>query len=231
MAKVELFCYNRNMNTDKGAEEMLDKYAELVHETNQQFNLTGAKTVEEIRNTHIAESLLVNKYLPEKFDSLVDIGSGAGFPALVIAINHPHTRVVLIESVGKKAGFLEKAILALGLTQARIVEGRVEEIAQDNVYREKFDVVTARFVAHLNVLVEYALPLLKVGGIAVFPKPPHETEIKEAEYALKIVGGEIVDIHHEKVSDSERDIIVIRKIEPTSKEFPRAVGLPEKKPL
>jgi len=216
----------------KTKELKLHKFVDFLLERNQQINLTSAKTAEEIWQRHIDESLLLTTYIEKSGDRIVDIGSGGGFPAIPLAILFPKKLFTLIESVSKKANFLKDCSEHLGLKNITVINDRVENVGQNKKYREKFDIGTARSVAHLNILVEYLLPLIKVGGHAVLPKISHEGEVKDAENAIKILGGKISKIESNILpTEKELNIILIEKIEATLSNYPRHDGMPARNPL
>jgi 16S rRNA (guanine527-N7)-methyltransferase len=214
---------------------LFEKYYEKVVEANQTVNLTAITEREDVYWKHFFDSLtlLACPGVPSA-GSVVDVGTGAGFPGLVLAIARPAFDVVLLDSLQKRVRFLESAVEALGLAGVRVVHGRAEVVGQTDGWREGFDVATARAVARLNVLAELLLPLVRVGGMAVAWKGPGvEEEMQEAERAFRELGGEVERIHWCTLPEGrgERALVVIRKVTTTPKRYPRKPGLPQKRPL
>lgn len=216
--------------TQKALNAFRDFYKELVI-WNNKFNLTAITDKEQVISKHFEDSLAGLQYFSGK---VCDIGSGAGFPSVPLAIANENLEFVLIDSVNKKVGFLNYIIDKLKLN-AKAFHVRAEDAAKD--YRECFDTVTARAVAPLSTLVEYLLPLLKVGGTAVIYKGEAESEIEEAANAIKLLGGETIKIVKYTIFDTlnnatiNHSIILIKKVKPTPKEFPRSGNKPRLIPL
>ena len=208
------------------------KYINLLLEWNEKINLTAITDYEEIIIKHIVDSLTINKYIKEKA-SVIDVGTGAGFPGMPIAIIRNDLDVSLLDSLNKRILFLEEVKKDLNLNNVKCVHSRAEEFGNDINYREKYDVATSRAVARLNVLVEYLIPFVKVGGICICMKGPNcEEEIEEAKGAIKKLGGKIEKVEKFNLNEeNERTIIIIKKLEKTKKEYPRKAGIPSKKPL
>ncbi|MBX6394655.1 MAG: 16S rRNA (guanine(527)-N(7))-methyltransferase RsmG [Alicyclobacillaceae bacterium] len=214
---------------------LFEKYYEKVVEANQTVNLTAITEREDVFWKHFFDSLTVLACpgVPDA-GSVVDVGTGAGFPGLVLAIARPGFDVVLLDSLQKRVRFLETVVGELGLDGVRVVHGRAETVGQSAGWRENFDVATARAVARLNVLAELLLPLVRLGGVAVAWKGPGvEEEVQEAQRALRELGGEIEHIHWCTLPEGrgERALVVIRKVATTPKKYPRKPGLPQKRPL
>lgn len=216
----------------------LARYRDLLVEWNRRFNLTAVTDPIGIERRLFLDSLrllpeidgLAGDGAPNGRPRLVDIGSGAGFPGLPIAICRPALEVVLIEATGKKVGFLDAVIADLDLPNTRAVHARAEEIGREPAHRGAYDLATARAVAALPALVELALPLLRVGGHALFPKGLDlDGELAGGHGAAAIVGGEIVG--DSLLPGGETRLIVVRKTVPTPARFPRRPGIPAKEPL
>lgn len=208
--------------------------AELLRWNEKRANLTTITDQRAIVTRHFLDSLSVARaWHGDPPDALIDIGTGAGFPGLPLKLLWPHTRLVLVESVGKKTEFLAHVTQMLQLRNVEIRTDRAEVLGQQPAYREQFALVTARAVATLNVLAEYCLPLCRVGGLFVAPKSSiGSAEAEAAQTAIGMLGGvlhEIVDVHLPDVEP--RQLIVIRKAEPTAARFPRRAGIPTKRPL
>lgn len=206
--------------------KIYEKLYDLLTEWNAKFNLTAIKSREDFEIKHIKDSMLG---LPFISGRTLDIGSGAGFPGLVIKIEKPETEITLVDSVRKKTEYLKAAVAALGLTGVTVVHSRIEDLPGKGTY----DTVTARAVAPMRTLAEYCLPFVKTGGAAVAYKSENaEDEIKEAERAIAVLGGRIErDELLELDGDTRRRIVVIRKIKETPAVYPRKGNKPRLSPL
>jgi 16S rRNA (guanine527-N7)-methyltransferase len=199
---------------------------------NDRVNLTAITDPYDITKKHFIDSLTVISSLPKNASSLIDIGAGAGFPGLPIALTLPSLSVTLLEATSKKVDFLNHMITLLDIVNVTTRKNRAEEAGQDPTLRERFDVAVARAVAYLPILAEYALPLVKVGGVFIAQKTATTDEIKDAEHAIKILGGRVKELKFVTVPGlEERHIVVIEKIGPTPQDYPRRIGVPERKPL
>ncbi|GAB4114308.1 MAG: 16S rRNA (guanine(527)-N(7))-methyltransferase RsmG [Roseiflexaceae bacterium] len=214
--------------------EQFDTYRQELQQWNTQLNLTTVIDDQGIVVRHFLDSLSCALYWgPTPPTTLADIGSGAGFPGLALAILAPHTHVTLVESIEKKAAFLRHMIERLQLAHVRVVVARAEEIGRDPQHREQYQVVTARALAELRILVEYCLPLCLVGGVLIAPKGPQAAaEAQAATNALSHTGGQLAQIHAVHLpGEPERAMVVISKTQPTPLRYPRAIGIPSKRPL
>ena len=209
-------------------------YQELMA-WNQRVNLTAITDYEETQIKHFLDSLTCLLVLPgEEKLSIVDIGTGAGFPGLPLKIARPTWRLTLLESVGKKAAFLRHLVERLGLEGVAVVKGRAEEVGHDPAHRARYDVALARAVAELPVLVEYALPLCRMGGLFVAQKGARiEEEVEGARGALEILGGRLKEIRPLRLPtlDEPRHLVIVEKVAPTPERYPRRPGIPAKRPL
>ena len=203
-----------------------EKLYGILTEYNARFNLTAIKSKEDYYTKHIADSMLGLPYVSGK---VLDIGSGAGFPALVLKIEKPEVDVTMVDSVGKKVGYLQTVIEKLGLHGITALHSRIEDMKE----RESYDTVTARAVARLATLTEYCLPFVKTGGVFVaYKSADTEEEIKEAGRVIELLGGrtEINDVF-DLDGETKRRIIVIRKIKPSPPSYPRKGNKPRKDPV
>ncbi|MDU1316038.1 16S rRNA (guanine(527)-N(7))-methyltransferase RsmG [Anaerococcus hydrogenalis] len=208
--------------------DKFEKYEQMLIETNKKFNLTSIDDPEEIRIKHFEDSLTIKSYINDGM-KVLDIGSGAGFPGIPLRIEK-NFDLTLIDSVNKKVNFMNQVIDELDLKNTRAVHVRAEDYAKD--HREEFDMVVSRAVANLSTLSEYALPFLKVGGIFIAMKGPKaEEEYEDAQNALKILGGELINIDSLDLYGNTRKNILIKKVRSTKKKYPRDKNLPKKKPL
>lgn len=213
--------------------EQLYNYKKLVVEWNEKINLTAITEDLEFVVKHFVDSLTINKYIePEK--TIIDIGTGAGFPGIPIKILNKDNKVVLFDSLNKRLNVLDDIIQKIGLDNIETLHGRAEETFKNKNYREKYDIATSRAVAALNVLVELMLPAVKVGGVCICMKGNNaDSEIEEAKKAIKELGGEIIKV--EKIIlpefNLERNIVIIKKIKNTPNKYPRKPGTPQKEPI
>jgi len=211
------------------------KYEEVLLEWNQKHNLTAIRESEGIRTKHFLDSLTCmlawREHPPER---LIDIGTGAGFPGIPLKIILPRLRLTLVESVGKKLDFCKHVIEVLELENVNCLQARAEEMGLAREHREKYDWAVARAVAHLPVLAEYLLPLVKVGGGMLAQKgETGPAEAHKADRAIHILGGRIkqlIPVLLPGVSE-ERFLVVVDKVSTTPPGYPRRVGLPAKRPI
>ena len=206
--------------------EIYEKLFRLLSDRNEKINLTAIKSKEDFEVKHVRDSMLGLPYINGK---VLDVGSGAGFPGLVIKIEKPETVVTLIDSVRKKTDYLSEAIKELGLENITAVHTRIEDMAG----KESYDTVTARAVARMATLAEYCLPFVKTGGAFVaYKSEGGEEELNEAEKVIRLLGGKVE--RDELLSldeDTKRRIIVIRKVRPSPAGYPRSGNKPRLKPI
>lgn len=218
-----------NLEKEKAGQFLL--YSDLLKEYNEKFNLTAIIEDTEIVKKHFIDSVIGLQFLPSKGE-IIDIGSGAGFPAIPIKIMQPNLNFTLIDSVNKKVNFLNIVIEKLGLLGTSASHIRIEDEARGSK-RESYDCVLARAVSFLPTLAEYALPLLKVGGIFVAYKGENvEEEVALSEKAIKILGGELQQIEkYTLLNEYERSLVIIKKIKKTPIIYPRTTNKPRTSPL
>lgn len=216
---------------DDTALDRFDIYAELLVEWNGKMNLTAITEPEEIEVKHFLDCLMLPKYFNlDYIQTVIDVGAGAGFPSVPLLIYKPDLCLTMMDAINKRLTFLNTAVHALGL-DAQLIHERAEAAGQDENYREKFDLATARAVAPMNVLAEYCLPFVKVGGYFVALKGSND-DTEEAKNAIATLGGEIVDNISYKLNGTEpRSIVVIKKISQTPTQFPRKSKKISTKPL
>ena len=220
------------INISKEQANLYYKYMNLLIDWNEKINLTAITEPHEIIIKHFIDSITSLKYIP-KNSKVLDIGTGAGFPGIPLKILDDN-KYVLVDSLNKRINFLNEVVKELSLENVDLVHARAEEFARDKKRREKFNVVLARAVASLNILLEYMLPMLEIGGICICMKGPQvEEELKNADKALNILGGKIekVDTLILPETNIERSIIVIKKVKNTPNTYPRKAGTPNKNPL
>ena len=207
------------------------KYMNLLLEWNEKMNLTAITDPNEVILKHFIDSLTIVNLI-EKDQKVIDVGTGAGFPGIPLSIVKEEN-ITLLDSLNKRITFLEEVIKKLELKNIKAIHARVEEFAKNKKERENYDIATSRAVAPLNVLLEYLLPLVKIGGKCICMKGPNTEEIEEAQNALKTLGGEIEKI--EKITlpetDITRNIIIVKKIKQTPSKYPRKPGTPSKEPI
>lgn len=228
-------CEKLGLTIDDKKINQLIKYKDILVEWNKFMNLTGITEDKEVMIKHFLDSLSCLSLDYIKSDSrIIDVGTGAGFPGLPIKIFYENSHVTLLDSLNKRIKFLKEVCEQNQVQKVEFIHGRAEEIAKKKDQRETYDIAVARAVARLNVLCEYCLPFVKVGGYFVCQKGPSITEeLEDSKKALNILGGEIVekidiDIPY---TDLKHNIVVIKKIKSTPTKYPRKAGTPTKSPL
>lgn len=214
---------------------LLAQYEQELLVWNERYNLTAIRDLEEVRVKHFLDSMTcvqAMKDAPGK--RMVDIGSGAGFPGLVLKIVYPGVQLTLVDSVGKKIDFCRHMVKTLGLEQVETLQERAENIGQSLAYREQYDWAVARAVADLAVLAEYLLPLVRIGGRMLAMKGENgPVESHAAEHALQMLGGhlrQLLPVTLPGVAE-ERYLVIVDKVAATPTRYPRRVGIPSKRPL
>lgn len=215
--------------------EQIEKYynyMNLLLEWNEKINLTAIIDPKEIILKHFVDSLTIAKYIKDD-EKLIDVGTGAGFPGIPLSIVKENTDIVLLDSLNKRINFLEEVKENLKLENITTIHGRAEEFGKNKKERETYDIATSRAVAPLNILLEYLLPLVKVGGKAICMKGSNIEEIENAKNALEILGGQIEKIEEITLpnSDIKRNIIIVKKVKNTPSKYPRKPGTPSKEPI
>ncbi len=211
------------------------KYMRLLQEWNEKINLTAITEDEEIVKKHFIDCIKAFKSEAIKnANNIIDVGTGAGFPGLPIAIMNPNVQVTLLDSLNKRINFLNLVVEELGLKNVKTIHSRAEDGARNKELREKFDVATSRAVANMAVLSEYCLPYVKVKGYFVALKGPAiEEELKDGQKAINVLGGEfknIIEVNIEK-SDLNHNIVEVKKIKQCPKIYPRKAGTVNKNPI
>ena len=221
-----------NIDLDEKEYEQLSEYENILLEWNNKINLTTITDDEEIFIKHFLDSCTICKYI--KDDSrVIDVGTGAGFPTVPAKIINNTIKLTLLDSLNKRINFLKTLCEKLKLDNVSFVHNRAEDLAQEEEYREIFDVATARAVANLSTLSEYCLPFVKIGGIFICMKADNcDVEIEEAKIAISKLGGKIREISSFVLNNNiNRTIIIIEKIKNTPKNYPRKAGMPAKSPI
>lgn len=214
---------------------LFERYLDFLREENERLNLTAITEPHDVAVKHFVDSATVLRAVsPGSEESVVDVGSGGGFPGVPLAILRPDLRVTLVEASQKKAAFLERLRGRLGLENVAVVTGRAEEVGRRREHRELHDVAVARAVAPLAVLWEYLLPLVRVGGLAVAPKGPGVTEeLAAGERAARTLGGGRQEVREFALPGEAgaRRVVIVGKERPCPATYPRRPGVPARKPL
>jgi len=243
-----------NINLSAKQVEQFKEYWKFLYEYNKHTNLVSSAELDIVALKHFADSLSIGLLEKElnlnSPKTILDIGIGGGFPGIPIIIAYPELKLCAVDSVGKKTDFISKLSQELGLNdRIKVINSRAEDFAhfchseldsesktlnlfQGDRRREFFDIAVSRAVSKLNVLLEYTLPFIKVGGFFIaYKAKTFQEEIEEAKQALSILGGEVVKIVDYTLSDEARKLILVKKTKPTHEKYPRKTGVPAKKPL
>lgn len=222
--------------SDKQLQQFI-QYYEILTEWNSFMNLTAITEFDEVLKKHFVDSVSLIRAVPdmkEKDYTLIDVGTGAGFPGIPLKIMFPHLKVVLLDSLNKRVSFLNETIEKLELKDINAFHGRAEDFAKNKEYRERFDLCVSRAVANLATLSEYCLPFTKIGGKFISYKSEKITqEYETAKEAVKVLGGKYVNQIEFTLpsSDIYRNLFVVEKVKNTPGKFPRKAGLPTKEPI
>lgn len=232
---LELSKHNFEL-TDK-QKQQFKLYFKMLIEVNEHVNLTRITEEDEVYLKHFYDSITPLFTFGAVFKdgaTLCDVGAGAGFPSIPLKILKPGLKVTIVDSLQKRLNFLKNLISELGLTDVELVHGRAEDVGQNKLYRERFDIVTARAVARMSVLSEYCLPLVKKGGYFVALKGPKaEDELDDGKKALEVLGGKLIKDEELTLpaSEEERTLVLVQKVKSTPKKYPRQAGTPRRKPI
>lgn len=231
--EFEKYLEKMSISLNKEQYDQFYAYMVLLIEWNEKINLTAITEPQEIILKHFVDSLTIAKYI-EEGKTIIDMGTGAGFPGIPLKIYRNDVKVVLADSLNKRIKFLNEVIEKLQLKNIETIHCRAEELGKNKEYREKFDYATSRAVANLSTLSEYLLPFVKLKGSGIFMKTMEiDEELENAKKAIKILGGKIEKVDKFEIPESDlgRSIITVKKEKQTPSKYPRKPGTPAKEPL
>lgn len=224
-----------NIQLDDNQLEQFRMYYEMLVEKNKVMNLTAITEFEEVLDKHFIDSILLGTVMELKRNSsVIDVGTGAGFPGIPLKIVYPHLKITLLDSLNKRVNFLNEVIYGLELTDITAIHSRAEDGARNPHYREVFDLCVSRAVANLSILSEYCLPFVKKSGYFVSYKSSQiQEELEQAERAVNVLGGRLESVQSVTIPESDiiRQLVCIRKIKNTPKAYPRKAGTAAKQPI
>lgn len=232
---LEIKLKELNIQINEIQKKQFDTFYSMLVEWNKVMNLTGITEYEEVIEKHFVDSLsIVNIFDLSEINTVIDVGTGAGFPGIPIKIAFPHLKITLLDSLNKRINFLDSVIDELKLDGIYTIHGRAEDFAKKDDYRERYDLCVSRAVANLSTLSEYCLPYIRVGGMFISYKSGDvDDEVLESKKAISILGGKLDNVVKFQLpgTDINRSFIKIEKIKNTGKKYPRKAGLPSKEPL
>ena len=227
--------YEIGIELDDQQIDQFNEFYEMMVEWNKVMNLTGITEYDEVVEKHFIDSLSIAKVTDmSQVKRVIDVGTGAGFPGMVLKIVFPSLKITLFDSLKKRLNFLDEVVAELELKDIETLHGRAEDYGNNKLYREKYDICVSRAVANMSSLSEYCLPVVKPDGLFVaYKSGESHSEIREASKAIKILGGNTEDIQDFMLPDSdiERSVVSVRKIKKTPAQYPRKAGTPAKEPI
>ena len=234
-SKFDLELEKIGITLNEQQKQQFDKYYEMLVEWNKVMNLTGITEYDEVNLKHFTDSLTIARTQEmQKIQSVIDIGTGAGFPGIPLKIAFPHLKVVLLDSLNKRIKFLDAVIEELGLENISTIHGRAEDFAKPGLKREIYDLCVSRAVANLATLSEYCLPYVKIGGEFIpYKSGEVADELQDAKSAVFLLGGKVESCENFDLpgSDIHRSLVRIKKVGGCPKKYPRKAGMPSKVPL
>lgn len=232
---LEIKLKELNIQINEIQKKQFDTFYSMMVEWNKVMNLTGITEYEEVIEKHFVDSLsIVNIFDLSEVNTVIDVGTGAGFPGIPLKIAFPHLKITLLDSLNKRIHFLDSVIDELKLDGIYTIHGRAEDFAKKDDYRERYDLCVSRAVANLSTLSEYCLPYIRVGGMFISYKSGDvDDEVLESKKAISILGGKLDNVVKFQLpgTDINRSFTKIEKIKNTGKKYPRKAGLPSKEPL
>lgn len=235
MSKFEKALEKLNICLNKKQLSRFQMYYEMLIETNKVMNLTAITEYDEVVDKHFVDSLsLIQAIDLNQPLKVIDVGTGAGFPGIPLKIAFPELKIVLLDSLNKRIIFLNQVIEALELTDIETIHGRAEDFGRNPKYREQFDLCVSRAVANLSTLSEYCIPFVQISGHFIpYKSGKVQEELEGAKRAVTLLGGNIENCLSYNLADTdmERSLVIIEKIKPTKKAYPRKAGKPSKEPL
>ena len=232
---LEIKLKELNIQINEIQKKQFDTFYSMLVEWNKVMNLTGITEYEEVIEKHFVDSLsIVNIFDLSEINTVIDVGTGAGFPGIPLKIAFPHLKITLLDSLNKRINFLDSVRDELKLDGIYTIHGRAEDFAKKDDYRERYDLCVSRAVANLSTLSEYCLPYIRVGGMFISYKSGDvDDEVLESKKAISILGGKLDNVVKFQLpgTDINRSFIKIEKIKNTGKKYPRKAGLPSKEPL
>ena len=232
---LEIKLKELNIQINEIQKKQFDTFYSMLVEWNKVMNLTGITEYEAVIEKHFVDSLsIVNIFDLSEVNTVIDVGTGAGFPGIPLKIAFPHLKITLLDSLNKRINFLDSVIDELKLDGIYTIHGRAEDFSKIDDYRERYDLCVSRAVANLSTLSEYCLPYIRVGGMFISYKSGDvDDEVLESKKAISILGGKLDNVVKFQLpgTDINRSFIKIEKIKNTGKKYPRKAGLPSKEPL
>ncbi len=235
MGILEEKIYRLGIRLDHNQIQQFHTFYDMLVEWNNVMNLTGITEYDEVVEKHFVDSLaVINVVDVDNLNTVIDVGTGAGFPGIPLKIAFPHLKVTLLDSLNKRVRFLKEVIRQLGLADIETLHGRAEEYARKEEYREQFDLCVSRAVANLATLSEYCIPYVRMNGMFVSYKSGDiDEEVKNAKKAIQILGGRLEEVEKFRLPDTDisRSFVKVSKVKNTGKKYPRKAGLPGKEPI